>query len=155
MGDRPPTNPAIRVRFSVVDEFFFRVRGRHLYATPINSNYSLQRKTINAIYWISRKRSLHSLAVRKGTYLQIGSMGRSFKRWASNHTTLLRNSTQTTLATWGGILRVIKLTAENQLDDWRAMPRAKWWDNKRKRITGWLAGHEIHLEIEDVLDKIK
>ena len=26
---------------------------------------------------------------------------------------------------------------------------------KRKRITGWLAGHEIHLEIEDVLDKIK
>ena len=45
MGDRPPTNPAIRVRFpSVVDEFFFRVRGRHLYATPINSNYSLQRK---------------------------------------------------------------------------------------------------------------
>ena len=93
VGDRPPTNPAIRVRFSVVDEFFFRVRGRHLYATPINSNYSLQRKTINAIYWISRKRSLHSLAVRKGTYLQIGPMGRSFKRWASNHTTLLRNST--------------------------------------------------------------
>ena len=27
--------------------------------------------------------------------------------------------------------------------------------NKRKRITGWLAGHEIHLEIEDVLDKNK
>ena len=26
---------------------------------------------------------------------------------------------------------------------------------ERKRITGWLAGHEIHLEIEDVLDKIK
>ena len=26
---------------------------------------------------------------------------------------------------------------------------------KRKRITGWLAGHEIHLEIEDVLDKKK
>ena len=35
------------------------------------------------------------------------------------------------------------------------MPQAKRWDNKRKRITGWLAGHEIHLEIEDVLDKIK
>ena len=27
--------------------------------------------------------------------------------------------------------------------------------SKRKRIIGWLAGHEIHLEIEDVLDKIK
>ena len=26
---------------------------------------------------------------------------------------------------------------------------------ERKRTTGWLAGHEIHLEIEDVLDKIK
>ena len=26
---------------------------------------------------------------------------------------------------------------------------------KRKRTTGWLVGHEIHLEIEDVLDKIK
>ena len=25
--------------------------------------------------------------------------------------------------------------------------------SKRKRIVGWLAGHEIHLEIEDVLDK--
>ena len=25
--------------------------------------------------------------------------------------------------------------------------------SKRKRIIGWLAGHEIHLEIEDVLDK--
>ena len=101
VGDHPPTNPAIRVRFpSVVDGFFFRVRGRHLYATPINSKYSLQRKAINAIYWNSRKRSLHSLSVRKGTYLQIGPMGRSFKRWASNHTTLLRNSTlQTTLAT--------------------------------------------------------
>ena len=24
---------------------------------------------------------------------------------------------------------------------------------REKRITGWLAGHEIHLEIEDVLDK--
>ena len=27
--------------------------------------------------------------------------------------------------------------------------------SKRKRIIGWLVGHEIHLEIEDVLDKIK
>ena len=44
---------------------------------------------------------------------------------------------------------------ETNRDDWRAMPQAKIWDRKRKRITGWLAGHEIHLEIEDVLDKIK
>ena len=27
--------------------------------------------------------------------------------------------------------------------------------SKRKRTIGWLAGHEIHLEIEDVLDKKK
>ena len=26
---------------------------------------------------------------------------------------------------------------------------------REKRIIGWLAGHEIHLEIEVVLDKIK
>ena len=30
-------------------------------------------------------------------------------------------------------------------------PSERW----NMRITGWLAGHEIHLEIEDVLDKIK
>ena len=38
-------------------------------------------------------------------------------------------------------------------------PRERWnmrpIGKDRKRITGWLAGHEINLEIEDVLDKIK
>ena len=37
------------------------------------------------------------------------------------------------------------------------MPQAKRQgeqESKRKRIIGWLAGHEIHLEIEDFLDNI-
>ena len=43
VGKRPSTNPKIRVWFSVAaDEFFFRVRGRLLYATSINSEFSLQ-----------------------------------------------------------------------------------------------------------------
>ena len=37
----------------------------------------------------------------------------------------------------------------------RKMEYEAHWVKERKRITGWLAGHEINLEIEDVLDKIK
>ena len=49
----------------------------------------------------------------------------------------------------------MKLTAGNQQRWLKSNASGQIWDRKRKRITGWLAGHEIHLEIEDVLDKIK
>ena len=65
---------------------------------------------------------------------------------------LLRYSTHTILATWGGILRVIKPTAENQ-QRWlksNASGQAIGKQKQRKRITGWLAGHTIHLETEEV-----
>ena len=43
-GDRPPTNPAIQVRFpSEADGYFFRAVAVKC-ATPIYSNHSLQRK---------------------------------------------------------------------------------------------------------------
>ena len=43
-GDRPPTNPAIRVRFpSEADGYFFPDLAEKC-VTPIYSNYSLQRK---------------------------------------------------------------------------------------------------------------
>ena len=66
-GDRPPTNPAIIVRFPPkVDGFFFRVRGRN-YTRPrlirniLFSEKSDQRHLLDNI----GKRSLHSLSVRK------------------------------------------------------------------------------------------
>ena len=91
-GDRPPTNPAIRVRFPAeTDGCFFspwQINARSIHLNYFSAKI-VQRHLLDFL-----GSGLYTLSLyEKGTYLQIGPMGRSFKRWASNHTTLLRNST--------------------------------------------------------------
>ena len=54
------------------------------------------------------------------------------------------------------VFYAFKLTAgTNRMTEEQCLrPSDRESRSKRKRIIGWLAGHEIHLEIEDVLDKI-
>ena len=55
------------------------------------------------------------------------------------------------------VFYAFKLTAgTNRMTEEQCLrPSDRESRSKRKRIIGWLAGHEIHLEIEDVLDKKK
>ena len=53
------------------------------------------------------------------------------------------------------VFYAFKLTAgTNRMTEEQCLrPSERESRSKRKRTIGWLAGHEIHLEIEDVLDK--
>ena len=77
VGDRPPTNPAIRVRFpSEVDGFFFR-GGKYMRAIDQFELLSSAKKWKAPSTRKIKKRSLHSLSLyEKERSLQIGSMER-------------------------------------------------------------------------------
>ena len=63
--DRPPTNPAIRVRLSLKQMDISFASGKNIMRDPYLFERYLQRKSEGAIYW-KGKRTLHSPSERKG-----------------------------------------------------------------------------------------
>ena len=125
VGDRPPTNSAIRVQFPLEGTkvrpsprfFLFRrdlsqqgLKETTNYRTSSSSHATSKKKSNNAIYW--RKAVFKSSLYEEERSLENWSYDVIRVRVTSYN--LLRYSTHTIHATWGGILRVIKPTAENQ-----------------------------------------
>ena len=73
------------------------------------------------------------------------------------------STTNLTLATWSGIstrYEAYGWKPTEMTEEQCFRPRERWnmrpkMGKREKRTIGWLAGHEIHLEIEGVLDKNK
>ena len=162
VGDRPPTNPEIRVRFppSPKQMESFSCRGR-IMRDPDFPNFFSASKSSNAIYW--RKVVFKSLSVWKGCC----SLNKLVPLWWSEILTLQQRITQQIW--WEKRIcnlqqyQLTKLNLRRSTSvDWtrprnngRSSQKQHQVGDRKERIIGQNAGHEIPLEIEDVLDTKK
>ena len=92
--------------------------------------------------------------MKRNVALEIGPMMSLFQRGGQwRHNNLLRNSTlfyNTIQATCDGISTSLTIRQRQEMTEEQChRPSDRDAESKRKRITGWLAGHTIHLEIEE------
>ena len=149
VGERPPINLAIRVRF-LPETLLLSRRFTQFYARPRFIARAKRRRR----HLLETKSVLQlSLCIKGNVALKIGPMTSLLSRVDNDviilyYAILIYNNT--TLATWGGISTHLtdKSTAESlEMTEEQCLRPSD--GNKRKRITGWLAGHTIHLEIEE------
>ena len=88
--------------------------------------------------------------MKRNVALEIGPMTSHLREWMTSYT-LLRNSIQRYKQP-GAVSYAFKLTAgTNRMTEEQCLRPSDRESKKRerKRITGWLVGHTIHLEIEE------